>query len=85
MLQVRQVISLVTSHPYLPFCRHIIPICDRIWEKGPYRAFKKNRVITTVGKSRLRATKCATYLVMKAKCSGVIAVSVHSSLATAIG
>ena len=26
MLQVRQVISLVTSHPYLPFCRHIIPI-----------------------------------------------------------
>ena len=28
-------------------------ICDRIWEKGPYRAFKKNRVITTVGKSRL--------------------------------
>ena len=59
--------------------------CDRIWEKGPYRAFKKNRVITTIGKSRLQATKCATYLVMKAKCSGVIAVSVHSSLATAIG
>ena len=28
-------------------------ICDRIWEKGPYRAFKKNRVITTIGKSRL--------------------------------
>ena len=27
-------------------------ICDRIWGKGPYRAFKKNRVITTVGKSR---------------------------------
>ena len=26
MLQVRQVISLVTSYPYLPFCRHIIPI-----------------------------------------------------------
>ena len=26
MLQVRQVISLVTSHPYLPFCRHIISI-----------------------------------------------------------
>ena len=26
MLQVRQVISLVTSHPYFPFCRHIIPI-----------------------------------------------------------
>ena len=26
MLQVRQIISLVTSHPYLPFSRHIIPI-----------------------------------------------------------
>ena len=26
MLQVRQVISLVTSHPFLPFCKHIIPI-----------------------------------------------------------
>ena len=26
MLQVRQIIGLVTSHPYLPFCRHIIPI-----------------------------------------------------------
>ena len=26
MLQVRQVISLVTSHPYIHFCRHIIPI-----------------------------------------------------------
>ena len=24
MLQVRQ-LSLETSHPYLPFCRHIIP------------------------------------------------------------
>ena len=33
---------------------HVIQnICDRIWEKGPYRAFKKNRVITTGGKSRL--------------------------------
>ena len=30
MLQVRQVISLVTSHPYLPFCRHIIPILNLI-------------------------------------------------------
>ena len=30
MLQVRQVISLVTSHPYLPFCRHIIPILNFI-------------------------------------------------------
>ena len=30
MLQVRQVISLVTSHPYLPFCRHIIPILKLI-------------------------------------------------------
>ena len=26
MLQVRLVISLVTSHPYLQFCRHIFPI-----------------------------------------------------------
>ena len=62
-----------------------VHICDLIWEKGPYRAVKKNRVITTLGKSRVLATKCATYLVMKAKCSGVIAVSVHLSLATAIG
>ena len=30
MLHVRQVISLVTSHPYLPFCRHIIPIWNFI-------------------------------------------------------
>ena len=30
MLQVRQVISLVTSHPYFPFCRHIIPILNFI-------------------------------------------------------
>ena len=30
MLQVRQIISLVTSHPYLPFCRHIIPILNFI-------------------------------------------------------
>ena len=30
-----------------------VVMCDRIWEKRPYRAFKKNRVITTVGKSRL--------------------------------
>ena len=30
MLQVRQVISLVTSHSYLPFCRHIIPILNFI-------------------------------------------------------
>ena len=30
MLQVRKVISLVTSHPYLPFCRHIIPILNFI-------------------------------------------------------
>ena len=33
MLQVRQVISLVTSHPYLPFCRHIIPILNFIRQK----------------------------------------------------
>ena len=46
--------------------------------------FFQNRVIATVAKSRLCATKCATYLVMKAKCSGVTAVSVHSFLSTAI-
>ena len=59
-------------------------ICDSTWEKGPSRALFQNRVIATAGKSRLLATKCATYLVMKAKCSGVIAVSVHSFLSTAI-
>ena len=59
-------------------------ICDRTCEKGPCRASFQNRVITTIGKSRLLATKCATYLVMKAKCSGVIAVSVHSFLSTVI-
>ena len=46
--------------------------------------FYQNRVIAIAGKSRLLATKCATYLVMKAKCSGVIAVSVQSFLSTAI-
>ena len=30
MLQVRQVIRLVTSHPYLPFCRYIIPVLNFI-------------------------------------------------------
>ena len=30
MLQVRQIISLVASHSYLPFCRHIIPILNFI-------------------------------------------------------
>ena len=61
-----------------------IIICDSTWEKGPSRALFQNRVIATAGKSRLLATKCATYLVMKAKCSGVIAVSIHSFLSTAI-
>ena len=55
------------------------------WEKGPSRAFFQNRVIATVGKSRLRATKCTIYLVMKAKCSRVIAVSIHSFLSIALG
>ena len=59
-------------------------ICDCTWEKGPSRTLFQNRVIATAGKSRLLATKCATYLVMKAKCSGVIAISVHSFLSTAI-
>ena len=58
--------------------------CDSTWEKGPSRALFQNRVIATAGKSRLLATKCATYLVMKAKCSRVIAISVHSFLSTAI-
>ena len=31
MLQVRQVRSLVTSQPYLPFCRHIIPILSMLY------------------------------------------------------
>ena len=47
--------------------------CDSTWEKGPSRALFQNRVIATAGKSRHLATKCA-------KCSGVIAVSVHSFL-----
>ena len=32
--------------------KHTI-ICDRTWEKGPCRASFQNRVITTIGKSRL--------------------------------
>ena len=39
MLQVRQVISLVTSHPYLPFCRHIIPILNFISIKNMYGCY----------------------------------------------
>ena len=44
MLQVRQVLSLVTSHPYLPFCRHIITILhfisveNRVHDKTQKRA-----------------------------------------------
>ena len=30
-----------------------LPICDRTCEKGPCRASFQNRVITTIGKSRL--------------------------------
>ena len=44
----------------------------------------QNRVIATVVKSRLLATKRATYLVTKANSCGVIAISVHSFLSTAI-
>ena len=65
-------------------CSCRVRICDSTWEKGPSRPLFQNRVIATAGKSRLLATKCAAYLVMKAKCSGVIAVSVHSFLSTAI-
>ena len=45
MLQVRQVISLVTSHPYLPYCRHTI--CDRFWE-NPYKRGKYHYSISSV-------------------------------------
>ena len=48
--------SVITLHAQCERGKVIVVgvhICDRIWEKGPYRAFKKNRVITTVGKSRL--------------------------------
>ena len=45
--------------------------------------FSQNLVIATVAKSRLCATKCAIYLVMKVKCCGVIAISVRSFLSTA--
>ena len=53
-------------------------ICYSTKEKGPCRAFFQNRYIATVAKSRLSATKCATYLVTKAGCSRVIAISIHS-------
>ena len=85
--------SLILSEETIFFCGFVLfcfalisyfVICDSTWEKGPSRALFQNRVIATAGKSRLLATKCATYLVMKAKCSGVIAVSVHSFLSTAI-
>ena len=44
----------------------------------------QNRVIAIVVKSRLLATKRITYLVTKANSCGVIAVSIHSFLSTAI-
>ena len=31
----------------------LITLCDCTWEKGPCRAFFQNRVIATIGKSRL--------------------------------
>ena len=72
------------SVPFLRSC-HIYILCDSTQEKGPSRAFFQNRVIATIGKSKLGATKCAIYLVIKATCGGVIAISVHSFLSTAIG
>ena len=33
--------------------RLLLNICDSTWEKGQSRAFFQNRVIATVGKSRL--------------------------------
>ena len=39
ILQVRQVISLVTSHPYFPFCRHIIHILHFILIENIFGGF----------------------------------------------
>ena len=47
--------------------------------------FFKIELLLQQGRVGFELQKCATYLVMKAKCSGVIAVSVHSFLSTAIG
>ena len=52
-------------------------ICDSTWEKGTSRAFFRNRVIPTVVKNRLSATKHVTYLVTKVKCCGDRTVIVH--------
>ena len=71
---------------YVCMCMYVcVYICDCTCEKGPCRASFQNRVITTIRKSRLSAIKYTTYLVMKVKCSGVIVISVHSFLLTAIG
>ena len=40
-----------SPHFYIKKIMHII--CDRTCEKGPCRASFQNRVITTIGKSRL--------------------------------
>ena len=46
MLQVRQVISLVTLHLYLLFCRHIIPILNFISIENIFECyFFVNKVI----------------------------------------
>ena len=42
-------------------------------KRAHFAHFFLNQVIGTVAKSRLGATKCATYLVMKAKCCGIAA------------
>ena len=64
---------------------HVVRVLSNMHVGSACNVHVQNRVITVIGKSRLCARKCATYLVMKAKCSRVIAVSVHSFLSTAIG
>ena len=53
-------------------------ITQLLVNKGPRHASFQNWVIATVGKSRVWATKCATYSMMIVKCCRVIAVSVHA-------
>ena len=48
MLQVRQVISLVTSHPYLSFCSNIIPTLNFISLENVFGFYLYHFFVNTV-------------------------------------
>ena len=65
-----EICIIIASHTVIDL---LYNLCDSAWEKCQFHPFFQSGVIPNVVKSSFCATKCATYfLVMKAKCCGVI-------------